>query len=323
MGVKKALNNLCFGVACVVAFCVCAAVSGLGAIFVKIERPYRYLKVDRDESVWKAVYDLDSNGKDAAKFDLYLPANADPNKNYSLIFYIHGGGFTSGDKADGKRWGPYYASKGIVVASANYTLAKGDGAANINTMRDELIDVMQAVKSYCAKEGYNITEMATTGGSAGGCLAMVCAYREPDKLPIPVKFVFEQTGPASFEPDGWGLTNDKDRAEFVSLMTGRKIAAADVGSEEYQSAIDEISPATLVNENSVPTILAYGSRDAVVPPDLKRSLLDNLDKRGVVHDYIEFPHSGHGLLDDLDKSEEFYKRTDEYIARYFDNFKER
>ena len=321
MDMKKALKNIGFGIACAGVFGVCAAVSYLIATNTKIERPYQYLKVDEDESVWKVVYDLDSDGKDTTKFDLYLPANADPNKNYSFIFYIHGGGFTSGDKADGKHWCPYYASKGMVAVSANYTLSKGDGAANINTMYEELKYTLQVVKDYCAKEGYNITEMATTGGSAGGCLAMVCAYREPDKLPIPVKFVFEQTGPASFEPDSWGQTEDKDSAEFVSLMTGRKFTADDVGTEEYQKAIDEISPAALVNENTVPTILAYGPRDVVVPPDLKYSLLDNLDKYGVVHDYIEFPHSGHGLLDDLDKSEEFYKLTDEYITRYFDNFK--
>ena len=321
MDMRKVLKNIGFGIACVGVFGVCAAVSCLIAMNIKVERPYKYLKVDKDESVWKVVYDLDSDGKDTTKFDLYLPANADRSKNYSLIFYIHGGGFTGGDKADGKYWCPYYASKGMVAVSANYTLSKGDGVANVNTMYDELINTMQAVKDYCAKEGYNITEMATTGGSAGGYLAMVCAYREPDKLPIPVKFVFEQTGPASFEPDGWGQTEDKGRAEFVSLMTGKSFTADDVGTEEYQKAINEISPAALVNENTVPTILAYGPRDVVVPPDIKYSLLDNLDKYGVTHDYIEFPHSGHGLLDDLDKSEEFYKLTDEYITRYFDNFK--
>lgn len=235
---------------------------------VKVEKPYEYLKVKEDRNVWKVIYDLDSDGKDTTKYDLYLPANADADKDYSLIFYIHGGGFTGGNKADGKYWCPYYASKGIVAVSVNYTLSKGDGVANLNTMFEELRNTVQAVKDECAERGYNITEMATTGGSAGGCLAMLLAYREPEASPIPVKFVFEQTGPASFEPDGWGHTEDAGRAEFVSLMTGIKFTAADVGTEAYQKAIDEISPAALVNSSTVPTIIAYGPRDNVVPSGL-------------------------------------------------------
>lgn len=305
---------------CIVLLVVSAVVSCLVYMGVRIAKPYEYLNVKEDKNVWTITYDIDSDGKDTTKFDLYLPAKADPDKNYSLIFYIHGGGFTGGDKADGKNWCPYYASKGMVAVSVNYTLSKGDGAANLNTMFNELRNTMQVVKDRCAERGYNITEMATTGGSAGGCLAMLCAYKDADKLPIPVKFVFEQTGPASFEPDSWGQTENKDRAEFVSLMTGIKFTADDVGSEEYQKAIDEISPAALVNENTVPTILAYGPRDTIVPVNIKFKLLDKLNEYNVVHDYIEFPNSGHGLLHDLDKSEEFYKLTDEYIARYFDNF---
>lgn len=305
---------------CIVLLIGSAVASCLIYIKVCVEKPYAYLKVEEDENVWTVTYDIDSDGKDTTKFDLYLPAKADANKNYSLIFYIHGGGFTGGDKADGKYWCPYYASKGMVAVSVNYTLSKGDGAANLNTMFDELRHTMQVVKDYCAERNYNITEMATTGGSAGGCLAMLCAYKDADKLPIPVKFVFEQTGPASFEPDGWGQTENKGRAEFVSLMTGIKFTADDVGSEAYQKAIDEISPAAFVNENTVPTILAYGPRDKVVPVNIKFQLLSKLKEYNVIHDYIEFPNSGHGLLHDLDKSVEFYKLADEYIARYFENY---
>ena len=116
-----------------------------------------------------------------------------------------------------------------------------------------------------------------------------------------------------------GQTEDAGRAAFVSMMTGKKFTTEDVGSEEYQQAIDEISPASLVNERTVPTVLAYGPKDKVVPVDIKYRLLEKLDEYGVVYDYIEFPHSGHGLLDDLDKSEEFYKLSDLYMERYFEN----
>lgn len=284
----------------------------------KVMAPYKYLKVNKD-SYGEVLYNLESDGKDTTKYDLYLPKDVDKNKNYSLIFYIHGGGFTGGDKADAKYWCPYYASKGYVCASVNYTLQTSEHSSNLNLMFEELRTTAKAIREKCLELGYNLTEMATTGGSAGGCLALLYAYREPENSPIPVKFVFEQTGPVLFEPDDWGQTTDKGRADFVNLMTGKSFTEKDVDSEEYKNAIKEISPALLVNKNTVPTIMGYGSNDKVVPIALKYKLLDKLKINNIEYHYIDFSNSGHGLLDDLDKSEEFYKKTDEYLDKYFEN----
>lgn len=316
--VKKIFGKIGFVLLCIVLFVIAATISFFVMMKYKVEAPYRYLKIE-DTSLYTVIYDLDTDGKDTTKYDLYLPSSVDENKEYSLIFYIHGGGFTGGDKADGKYWCPYYASKGMVAVSVNYTLSKGDGVANLNTMYTELRNTMQVVIDDCANRGYNITEMATTGGSAGGCLAMLVAYREPETLPVPVRFVFEQTGPASFEPDLWGQEDDEGRAAFVSLMTGYSFSASDVGTDEYQRAIDKISPAAMVNGDTIPTILAYGPKDNVVPADIKYELIKKLEQYDVTYQFIEFSNSGHGLLNDLDKSLEFYQLTDEYIDKYFEN----
>lgn len=315
---KKRIRTIGFIVLCVALFVMSIALSFMIYLNIKVTEPYEYLKVDRD-SYGEVMYDLPSDGKNTTKYDLYLPKGIDKNKNYSLIFYIHGGGFTGGDKADGKYWGPYYASKGIILVSVNYTLAQGDGIANLNTMYTELRNTMQVVINDSLNRGYTITEVATTGGSAGGTLAMLIAYKEPETLPVPIKFVFEQTGPALFEPSFWGQTEDNQKAAFVSTMTGYHFTAKDIESDKYIQAIKEISPALLVNENTVPTILGYGPKDKVVPPNIKFKLLDALSKYKVEHTYIEFKNSGHGLLKDMDKSEEFYKKTDEYIKKYFEN----
>lgn len=315
---KKVLGRIGFALVCVVLFFAAAVVSFFVLLAHKVEAPYRFLKVD-DTSRYTVIYNLDTDGKETTKYDLYLPAEENTNRNYSLIFYIHGGGFTGGDKADGKYWCPYYASKGMIAVSANYTLSKGDGIANLNTMFAELRNTIQVVIDGCAQRGYRITEMATTGGSAGGCLALLIAYKSPETLPVPIRFVFEQTGPASFEPDAWGQTDNAGRAAFVSMMTGKSFRADDVETEPYQQAIDEISPAALVKASTVPTILAYGPKDQVVPANIKYRLLKMLNEYGVVHHYIEFPHSGHGLLNDPAQSEEFYLLVNQYIEKYFEN----
>ena len=315
----KKMGTFWFVLLCVIAFGV-----SFGAAFkwnmTRIgSAPYKYLKVPKDESVYKVEYDLDSDGSDDTKYDLYYPAQIDKNRNYSLIFFIHGGGFTTGDKEDGAKLCPYYASRGMIAVSANYSLTSKEHPANLNMMYDELIGTIAAVKVRCAEMGFNVTEMATTGESAGGGLAALLAYRTPEKQPIPIKFVFAQSAPVYFEPVEWGFTEEKDQADFVTNMTGRSFSVNDIGSESYLSAIEEISPAAYINENSVPAILGYGPRDIVVPPEIKHHILDQLDQYNITHIYIEFPNSGHGLLHDLDKSEEYYKTVDEYIGKYFEN----
>lgn len=128
---------------------------------------------------------------------------------YSFVFFVHGGGFTGGDKAavEAVRYGEYLASKGYVVASVNYRLAAEDNDVSINDMYEDLMTAVDVIVSKSDEIGYHLNEMATTGGSAGGCLAMLVACKEPGRLSIPIRFVFEETGPASFEPELWDMNN--------------------------------------------------------------------------------------------------------------------
>ena len=47
-------------------------------------------------------------------------------------------------------------------------------------------------------------------------------------------------------------------------------------------------------------------------------LVKALQDNGVKHDYIEFPHSNHGMYADLDKLQEFLDKSLEYCSTYFD-----
>lgn len=201
--------------------------------------------------------------------------------------------------------------------SANYTLADGKHQSNINKMYDELLACVSAIKYECADHGIRLDGMATSGQSAGGCLAPLYAYRSVGQSPVPVKFVFQQTGPVNFEPDGWGNGDDASRKAFVAMMTGKTITNEMMRNGKYHDLVNEISPVTYVDSTTVPTINAYGPKDKVVPPDIKTDFLKKLELHGVTTDYIEYPHSGHGLLDDPDRQELFVRKALEYCQRYF------
>lgn len=250
-------------------------------------------------------------------YDLYLPEKT--KENYSLILHIHGGGFYAGDKKEGEILCRYFASQGCVCASVNYPLMDSANASNINIMYDEIVRSIDEIIKVSDEKGYHITEMATTGESAGGCLAMLIAFRYGDDAPVPIRFVMQESGPASFIPELWADVDSQKKIEFVNNMTGENFALEDCDSEKYNEAIAKISPASYVNENTIPILLAYGAGDLVVVPKVKEPLLEALEESNVKHDYILFPNSGHSLYNDPDKMQEYRAKMKEYVEIYFQN----
>ena len=276
------------------------------------------MKVKWNSEVGEKIADLSYGNKAANRYDLYLPAD-DQKEAYSLILHIHGGGFNSGDKSEGEILCRYFASKGYVTAAVNYSLMDETHESNINVMYDETVKALDTILKDCEQRGYHISEMATTGESAGGCLAMLFAFRYGNECPIPIRFVMEESGPASFEPSLWADADIEGQISYVNSMTGRNFTLEDHGTEDYQKAIDEISPVSYIDENTIPLLMAYGSKDKIVPPGVKVPLLEKLDEHHVTYQYIEFPNSGHGLLGDPDKLLEYHKAMLEYCEKFFKN----
>ncbi|MCM1561802.1 MAG: alpha/beta hydrolase [Butyrivibrio sp.] len=265
------------------------------------------------------IKDLKFGDRDETGYDLYIPSGLDKEQNQSLILFIHGGGFTGGDKADEDIWCKFFASKGYITASVNYTLKDGRHDSNINLMDEEILACVEAVKEECSSQGYCLTEMALSGQSAGGCLSMLYAYKYADTSPIPVKFVFQQTGPANFAPELWGNADGASKAAFVAMMTGQGVTEKMIEDGSYRKLVDDISPSAFVNAETVPTLCAYGPKDKVVPVEIKYRLFEQFDQYGVTYEFIEYPNSGHGLLKDPDKQQEFIDKALEYCNLYFEN----
>ena len=245
--------------------------------------------------------------------DIYA-ANLDKEKEQYLILYIHGGSFNSGAKGDGDIWCRYYASKGYLTASVDYTLQNQGKEASLFLMNEEIENAVKAIKKETEELGYRVTGMAASGVSAGGTLAMNLAYG--GNSAIPVRFVFELAAPTYFVAEDWGSLMKSDNLgseeEFYRMMTGKELSA-----QEYRQEIKKISPTCLVGEDSVPTLIGYGLKDHCVPADQKEYLIDALEKNGVSYDYVEFPHSNHLLYGDLDKMQTFMDLSLEYCEKYF------
>ena len=296
----------------VITFIVVFLISALIRIMLLGSAPERLIKVEWDESVSEIYSNLDYENDNGNQYDLYIPSGLDKSENQYLILFIHGGSFNSGSKEDGESWCKYYATKGYITASVDYTLQNQGKDASIYLMNEEIENAVKAIKKKTEELGYHIAGMAPCGVSAGGTLAMNLAYN--GNSAIPVKFVFQLAAPTYFAPSEWSLLMKVDRLdseeEFCKMMTGKEL-------EDYDTEIQNISPACIVNEDSVPSLIGYGLIDHCVPLSQKYYLMEAYDRDNVMYDYIEFPKSNHGMYNDLDKLQEFLDKSLEYAKVYF------
>lgn len=304
---------------CIVVF----VVSFTGSVIFKmtyISPEMRKYSVVWSDEVGKVYTDLAYGEQNTHKFDLYVPANS-AKKTYGLVVYLHAGGFTTGDKADDKEMLQWLCSKGYVAAGINYTLRDDTHPdVSVYSQSEEIKSSIPFVVAEARKLGYYVDRMAISGGSAGGCLALLYAYRDADTSPVPVKMVFEAVGPSSFYAEDWtpyGLDQSpKAAAGLFGVMAGKEITPEMLGTQEYEKAIKDISAYVWVNENTVPTVCAYGVYDKVCPFDSSKHLIKALEKHGVTHEYIEFPHSGHALQNDNKCYVQYMSKVEEYLDAY-------
>lgn len=291
------------------------------AIFKMIYQPKwaKKYSVDWDDSIGTIYKDISYGDKESNKFDLYVPKD-NSKENYGLIVYLHAGGFTSGDKSDDVAILEWLCSKGYVTAGINYTLRTEENDASVYSQSMEIKEAIPVVVEEAKRLGYNLNQMAISGGSAGGTLAMLYAYRDAEESPIPVKMMFQMVGPSSFFAEDWdtyGLNTNKEAAAgLFGVMLGREIDKNIIGTNELQEMMKPISAYAWVNENSVPSIIAYGKYDKICPFKTVRHLVNALKKHNIDYKYFEASHSGHGLQNDNKVYKEFMDTVVRYLEQY-------
>ncbi len=315
---EKHMGKGLFILLCIIVFIVFFIGS---IIFKAVYKPWaKAYSVTWSDDIGRVYSDLSYGDKKSQKFDLYVPTDKS-KETYGLVVYLHAGGFTTGDKADDKEMLQWLCSKGYVAAGINYTLRdENNPTASVYSQSEEIKTSIPYVMNEAQKLGYHLDRMAISGGSAGGALALLYAYRDAETSPIPVKMVFEAVGPASFYAQDWspyGLDqNPQAAADLFGVMAGKKITVDMLDSAEYEEAIKDISAYMWVNENTVPTVCAYGAYDKVCPFDSSKHLINALQENGVTYEYIEFPHSGHALQNDDDCYVQYMDKVVEYLDIY-------
>lgn len=231
------------------------------------------------------------------KMDIFLPASRSISTTKVMIL-IHGGGWTTGDKADFaiymdslKKRIPDYA-----IFNVNYRLAS---LPSNNLFPTQELDVKAAVDFiYGNRSSYLISDkFVLMGASAGGHLSLLQAYKY--HTPANIKAVIDFFGPTDMA-DMYNNPGAYPAFTIALLLGGTPITNPTM----YQQS----SPLTYANASSCPTIILQGGVDPLVNPTTQSMVLKNkLAGAGVVNDYVFYPLGGHGNWDAATNTDAFNK----------------
>ncbi len=232
-------------------------------------------------------------GNRSLKLDLRVPT---AHPGCPLVVFIHGGGWTGGDKSHCPAWGAL--DLGFAVASISYRFAQeAPWPAQIHDCKAAIRWLRNHAKDY----GYDGARIGVWGQSAGGHLAaMLGTTGDVQELEgsvgettgsSRVQAVIDWFGPADFlvKPgEDWRqrLATFPDSSPLVRLMGGRDAITA----EKLRSA----SPVAFASADDPPFLIMHGGKDGLVPIEQSRSLDATLRKAGVRSQLVEFPDDGHG-----------------------------
>ena len=247
--------------------------------------------------------------------DLCLPDGA--SGDTGLVLFIHGGAWVAGDKKYHEKDAADIAEKcGCAAAAMNYRYLSL--RVRMSDIVDDITSALSALKDEAKKRGVNLNKVLFTGISAGAHLSMLYAYRFADISPIEPAAVVSRCGPADLADENFynGTLADMPVRSVARLFAfGGGIRTADfmaMTPEERALAVKPFSPICHVSKNSVPTVLAQGLKDTIVPYTNAISMNAALEEYGVPHRLITYPNSGHGLDKDPDEKE----KTDALLIEY-------
>ena len=224
---------------------------------------------------------------ESLKLDLYqLPPSGD--KLRPGIVFIHGGGWSGGDKNEFTSKAKEMAARGYVAISVNYRLApKHHYPANIQDVQNAVRWLRVHSRIYAVDP----LRIGAMGSSAGGHLASMLGLTEaqgggiPDQLaPSRANCVVDYYGRMDLTLEPTGTGGHDYRPEYI----GKSKADA---LELYKEA----SPIQHIDKQTCPFLIVQGARDPQVEPPQSQAMLAALDKAGIEVSLLLLGGQGHGF----------------------------
>jgi alpha-L-fucosidase 2 len=244
-----------------------------------------------DGFIWSSPHGQD------LKADLYLPDGPGP---FPVAVYIHGGGWTSGDRKQLRRQAAHMAELGVAGFAIEYRLALE------NKYPAAFEDAQAAVKwvrEHASEYHFDSTRIAAVGSSAGGHLASLLGTS--GKGPAAVNAV------VAFNPVLDLADTTRSEAGNIKFLGGP--------CAEHAAACREASPVAQVHPHMPPFLILHGTADENVPYQQAVHMVEALKAAG---DPVEF-FSADGGKHTFWSTEKWYAPTEHamevFLLKVFKN----
>jgi acetyl esterase/lipase len=262
-----------------------------------------------DHSVYDVPYAQGYEGEEFLTLDVHYPAQA---HDLPVIVYIHGGGWTEGDKSQMTVWCQRMSGRGYVVFNVNYRLAP---AYPFPAAVNDCLGALAWVRRHAREYGGDPARIGLTGGSAGAHLCALVATAAQDPFWKPTGFEEQSlAGVVKAQVPFFGVY-DFHVPDVIHLAGLHKKFLGGTPAEIPQVYL-LASPVSHVSANAPPTLLVCGKLDPLFHQSnlYYRALL----AAGVHVEYATYPWQTHGFdwIMWLPASKDAFEKMMDFFDRY-------
>ena len=236
--------------------------------------------------------------------DLYIPAKklGEPpwieyseNRKPTLLF-LHGGGWTSGDKISRSLQVMPFVENGWCVVTANYRhLDQTDIINIIGDTRRVLNWVYENANTY----KFDTTKIIVSGESAGGHLALMAGFITNDLMFQPATKKINRVLKVAGVINWFGVVDlvtaseTWDKAYLLNVVKD---------SSKTDIILRKASPVTYITASSSPVMTIHGDLDVSAPYEQGVILHEKLKNLGVKNYFLTIPGKKHGNFDAFERT---------------------
>jgi acetyl esterase/lipase len=248
------------------------------------------------------------------KMNVFYPKQLS-DKPMPIAVYVHGGGWTSGDKGSGAGSVDMQEllARGYIVASLDYRLAPQ------HKWPSQITDVKCAIRhlrAHAAMYDLDPKRIGVWGGSAGGHLVAMLGTTDTS-AGFDVGEYLDQSSRVQVVVDLFGP------ADLPAMLGGRAFIVAQTvfgATSRDDPVLVQASPVTYITPDDPPFLILHGDQDTVVPLEQSQILYDKLKAGGVSAMLVIVKNAGHGFTPSGGAISPSRAELTKRIADFFDRY---
>jgi acetyl esterase len=226
---------------------------------------------------------------------LYFPADWKRDDARPAIVFFFGGRWKTGSYQQFVPQAEYFASRGLVAASADYRIESQHGTTPAQSVEDAK-SAVRWLRSHAKELGIDPNKIIAAGGSAGGHLAAATAL-------LPDFDAADDDTDVSCVPNALVLFNP---VLNLTLLQDRKIG------DGKRDMMKQLSPTLYLQKSAPPAVLFYGTEDKFLAHGEEYAA--KARELGVRTDVYVAPDEGHGFFNRPPWTAETTKKAGEFLA---------